>query len=207
MSVDANIYRSAEMAEYVPRLSFNKAEVIEAKMAERRSIVRTWSASTRRPCSTSRSTASSTHSRIATAVSTPSRSTEPFCPDSRWTSAPSRAARTNACHVDVEVSLVPDARTPTAGATAPVVAGLESARNGRVSQRNADGNLSVTIDGRGEARLVSTRPPRRSGTLRRDRTVEAIAAELASRFEGRTKPRSSATAAVTLDSFLRRDCL
>ncbi len=131
MSVDANIYRTAEMAEYIPTLQFGKAEVIEARMA---------GVPLNRPhmlCEPTPSVLNLAINRVQHTFKnrhgtiTPEALNGAFLAGFAMDVRPLLGRTFNACHVEVELSLVPDARERP-GATPLSSTGWKPQRNGAV---------------------------------------------------------------------------
>ncbi len=200
MSVDANIYRTAEMAAYVPKLPFGKAEVIEAKMAQR-PLPRPHMVCERTPTVLNlainrvQHTFKNRHGGI-TAETLNGAFLSGFAMDVR----PLLGRTYDSCHVEVELSMVPDGRRDRPSTSASTSPGWRPTRRAdAIEESDGDGTIVKIPGGRPG---VSLNPSAEMIWLLCDgsRTREEIQAELAAHFEGQeTQIRHDVRA--TLESF------
>ncbi len=119
MSVDANIYRTADIAPYWPTLPFQKAEVLEAAMSRR---------PLERPhlvCEAAPSVLNLAMHRVQSTFQNPAGNLRPEALNTSFLSGFAMDVRPligrtfNSCHVEAEVSLILDARWQPAGPRPP----------------------------------------------------------------------------------------
>jgi len=182
MSVDANIYRTAEMAEYIPTFPFARAEVIEAQMAGRpleRRFMLCEPTPTVLNLAVNRvqHTFKNRHGGIS-AESLNGAFLSGFAMDLR----PFLGKTFDSCHVEVEISMVPDGRTPPSGRTAPSSPGWRPRHVGRAEARDESGSLAVSIDGRDKPEQLNPTAAAIWELCDGTRTLEEIGDELTRRF-------------------------
>jgi len=206
MSVDANIFRTAEMAEYVPRLAFGKAEVVEAKMAQQ-PLNRPHMVCEKTPSVLNlainrvQDTFKNRHGGIA-----PGALNGAFLSGFAMDVRPFLGVTYDSCHVDVELSMVPDRRREHVVAAPRSSLGWRPARGRGVTEESDGESIKISPgDNAGKVSLNSSAEmiwQLCDGT----RTVEQIQEEIATRFQGQ-QGRIRRDVRVTLDSFRQQGLL
>ena len=182
MSVDANIYRTAEMAKYIPTIPFEKAETIEAEMAGR-PIDRPHLVCEATPTVLNlavnrvQDTFKNRHGGI-TAEALNGAFLSGFAIDLR----PLVGRTFNSCHVEVELSLVPDGRTSSPATTAPSSPGWRPRRSGRAAKQQDGDAVSLRLTGSDEKLSLNSTAALIWDLCDGTRTVDSIQAELVTRF-------------------------
>jgi len=183
MSVDANIYRTAEFARYVRTIPFPKAEVIEASMAGRpidRPDLVCEATPTVLNLAVNRvqHTFNNRHGGI-TAAALNGAFLSGFAMDLR----PLVGRTFNSCHIEVELSLVPDRRATPPGTTARSSPGWRPRCSERAAKQQDGEAVSVKVAGGNEALALNPTAAAIWDLCDGTRTVDEIQAELVTSFQ------------------------
>jgi len=206
MSVDANIYRTAEMAQYLPTIPFEKAETVEASMAGH-------------PIDRPHMVCEATPTVLNLAVNqvqhtyenrhggvTPEALNRAFLSGFAMDLRPFIGRTFNSCHVEVELSLVPDGR-PAPPATAPPSSpGWRPRRSARASKQRDGDAMSVKLTGDDEKLALNSTAALIWDLCDGTRTVDELHAELAARFQADAN-LIHRDLRQTLDTFVERGLL
>lgn len=183
MSVDANIYRTADLAKYLPTLHFDRAETVEATMAGRplnRPHLVCEAAPTVLNLAVNRvqHTFKNRHGGV-TAEALNGAFLSGFAMDLR----PFIGQTYDSCHIETEISLVPDGRPTPDAAAAPSSPGWRPRRCDATTEKRDDAVLTVNIAA--EKRKVSLNASAAAVWQLCDgtRTVDEIQAELVHHFD------------------------
>lgn len=206
MSVDANIYRTAEMAQYLPTIPFEKAETVEASMAghpiDRPHLVCEATPTVLNlALNQVQYTFENRHGRI-----TPEALNGAFLSGFAMDLLPFIGRTFNSCHVEVEPSLVPDRRLAPPATAATSSPSWRPRRSDRASKQEDGDAVSLKLTGGNEALTLNPTAAVIWNLCDGTRTVDEMQAELAARFQadGNLIRRDLRT---TLESFAARGLL
>lgn len=207
MSVDANVYRTAEMATYIPPLRFGKAAMVEARMAES-PLPRPHMVCEARPTVINlavnrvQHTFKNRHGDV-----TPEALNGAFLSGFAMDLRPFVGNTFDSCHIEAEIPLVPDRRPPPPATAAPASPGWRPRRSAVATETEEDGEpLSLVLQGGAEKLALNPTAAAIWRLCDGTRTVDDIETELAFRFDAERK-HMHRDLREALQSFLRADLL